>query len=396
MSVFNRSKSKVFKTTMTLVLLTLSPFSAFGMAFDDEVDVLIVGGGMSGLTAAHALKKAGVNATLFEGRDRLGGRTHTHYFTEDKTQFFEEGGTFIEGDHHTVIGLAQEMGVKLIHRGYGTRKVTGIHKEKLQDTSVLLGELKKVNKELSQLMNTIDWKEVDWNEAQEYDLLAQKCTERPLYPYLSELSDFGKSFIQTYYEDEMGMGINKASIYKLKWLLEKIEEFRELLTYKNTPQVPKAIIDERVFDYTVEGGMSTLVKGVERTFSPEKLHLVHNLTKVRKDGKYILTFQTESGTKTISANDVIMTLPFSTLRHVKIDESVALRDDQRQAIQTLSYGTNAKIGIPVESPTNLYDDLIYYFNLDTMRCGWPGHNAFTLMVNAEDGETLNWVSLDKV
>lgn len=384
MSVFNRSTSKAFKTSMTLALLALSPFSAFGMAFDDEVDVAVIGGGMSGLTTAHALKKSGVNAALFEGRDRLGGRTHTHYFNDGKTQFFEEGGTFIDNDHHTVINLAKEMGVNLIHRGYGTRNFTTTYQGNLQDTQKLLEEITKIQETLSQLVNSIDW-----NEPQKYDPHTQKCPERPLYPHLSQLSDFGRSFIQTYYEDETGMSINKASIYQLKSLLKKIKEYRELLTYKNTPQVPKEIIDERAFDYTVEGGMSTLVNSVASKLDPENIHLGHQLTHVRKDGKYILTFQAENGTKTISANDVIMTIPFSTLRHVMIDESVPLRDDQRQAIQTLSYGTNSKIGIPIESPSNLYNELAYYFNFDTLRCGWPGHNAFTLMVNAEEGENLD-------
>jgi monoamine oxidase len=388
MSVFNRSTSKAFKTTMALALFTLSPFSAFGMAFDDEVEIVIVGGGLSGLTAAHALKKSGVNATLFEGRSRLGGRTHTHYFDESKTQFFEEGGTFIDDDHLTVISLAQEMGVELTHRGYGTRKITSIHQEKHQDEPTLLKELEKVYMELSQLVGRIDW-----NEALEYDPHTQKCPERPLYPHLSGLSDFGKSFIQTYYEDEMGRSINKASIYQLKWLLKKIEEYKKLLTYKNIPQFPKDKIDESVYDYTVAGGMSTLINSVASHLDPEHIHLGHKLTRVQKDGKYILTFQTESGTKQIRANYVIMTLPFSTLRHVTIDESVALRDDQKQAIQTLSYGSNSKIGIPVESPTNLYNDLAYYYNFDTMRCGWPGHNAFTLMVNAGNGE--NGENLDQ-
>lgn len=391
MSVFNRPISKAFTTTTALVLLALSPFSAFGMAFDDEVDIAIIGGGMSGLTSAHALRQSGVNATLFEGRDRLGGRTHTHYFDEGKTQFFEEGGTFIDDDHHTVIRLAKQMGVKLTQRGYGTRKVTGVLKEELQDTSTLFKEIKKVNKELSQLMASIDWE-----QALEYDPHTQQWHEKPLFPYLSQLSDFGRAFLQTYYEDETGMDINKAYIHALRWLSERMKEHEKLLTYKKSLLTPNRLINRYAYDYTVEGGMSTLVNSVASQLDPEHTHLGHRLTHVRKDGKYILTFQIGSETKTVSANDIIMTLPFSTLRHVTIDDSVALRDDQKQAIQTLSYGTNSKIGIPVESHRNLYDDLTYYFNLDTKRCGWPGHHAFTLMVNAEDGEHLDQGSASSI
>jgi len=53
-----------------------------------EEDIVIVGGGMSGLTTAYALQKLGIKSALYEGRDRLGGRTHTHYFNDNKTAFY--------------------------------------------------------------------------------------------------------------------------------------------------------------------------------------------------------------------------------------------------------------------------------------------------------------------
>jgi len=39
--------------------------------------IIIIGGGVSGLSAAKRLKEAGVPIILLEGRDRLGGRAHT-------------------------------------------------------------------------------------------------------------------------------------------------------------------------------------------------------------------------------------------------------------------------------------------------------------------------------
>ena len=42
-----------------------------------ERDVVIIGAGPSGLTAAHELRKAGKTVAVLEARDRVGGRTWT-------------------------------------------------------------------------------------------------------------------------------------------------------------------------------------------------------------------------------------------------------------------------------------------------------------------------------
>lgn len=42
-----------------------------------DADVIIVGGGFTGITAARELTQQGVRATVLEARNRLGGRTWT-------------------------------------------------------------------------------------------------------------------------------------------------------------------------------------------------------------------------------------------------------------------------------------------------------------------------------
>lgn len=392
MRCFNKSLSRA---TTALTLLALSSCPAFCMLAEEERDIVIVGGGMSGLTAAYALTKAGIQADLYEGRDRLGGRTHTHYFDEGKTQFYEEGGTFIDDDHDAMISLAKEMGVELIRRGYGSRKITGLYQGEIQSMGALAKELGEARKVLLKEKKEINW-EVngeDLNDpkfALEFNKEKGDWRQKALAPYLSNLSDFGQKFLKTYYEDEMGMDIATASVFQIDWFLDKLKDYKKLLKAKDSRFAPNVAIDALAYDYTVKGGMSSLVNAVADRLDPQTIHRGHKLTHIQKDDRYTLTFQSGDEVKQIRAKYVIMTLPFSTLRHVAIDGSVGLTDFQKVAIRELNYGTNSKIGIPVTSrKTNLYDEMVYYFNLDTTRCGWPGHNAFTLMVNAEDGAKLD-------
>ena len=58
----------------------------------DELDVIVVGAGLAGLTAARELGKAGHRVLVLEGRDRPGGRTFTSELADTEVEL---GGAFI-------------------------------------------------------------------------------------------------------------------------------------------------------------------------------------------------------------------------------------------------------------------------------------------------------------
>lgn len=76
-------------------------------------DVVIVGAGPSGLTAARELKKAGLSVAVLEARDRVGGRTWTD--TIDGAML-EIGGQWVSPDQTALIGLLDELGLKMYSR----------------------------------------------------------------------------------------------------------------------------------------------------------------------------------------------------------------------------------------------------------------------------------------
>ncbi|WP_408899741.1 flavin monoamine oxidase family protein (plasmid) [Nocardioides sp. R1-1] len=64
------------------------------MAHSEQTDVVVVGGGFAGLTAARNLNDRGISAIVVESRDRLGGRTWYRNFA-DTDQLIEMGGNWL-------------------------------------------------------------------------------------------------------------------------------------------------------------------------------------------------------------------------------------------------------------------------------------------------------------
>jgi len=72
------------------------------------VGVLVVGGGITGLTAAHALARAGVPVTLVEAADRLGGKVRTELIDGF---LVEDGPDSVIATRPAAIQLARELGL---------------------------------------------------------------------------------------------------------------------------------------------------------------------------------------------------------------------------------------------------------------------------------------------
>ncbi|MGW0035949.1 flavin monoamine oxidase family protein [Gordonia sp. NPDC003376] len=75
----------------------------------ETVDVVVVGAGVAGLTAARALDAAGARVCVLEARDRVGGRTLDH--PVGVGHVVEAGGQFVGPTQNHVLRLAAELGV---------------------------------------------------------------------------------------------------------------------------------------------------------------------------------------------------------------------------------------------------------------------------------------------
>ena len=76
------------------------------MSVDDHVDVVVVGAGFAGLTAARELVRSGYSVRVLEGRDRVGGRSFTGSVAGVSVDL---GAAFVGPTQDAVLALAAEL-----------------------------------------------------------------------------------------------------------------------------------------------------------------------------------------------------------------------------------------------------------------------------------------------
>jgi monoamine oxidase len=104
------------RAVITGIIASASAFSARAGTVTDT-DVIIIGAGFSGISAARQLKASGVGAIILEARDRVGGRAYTDTNTLGRT--FDWGPHWLHDDGtNPLVPLARQAGTKLIESHY--------------------------------------------------------------------------------------------------------------------------------------------------------------------------------------------------------------------------------------------------------------------------------------
>lgn len=116
-----------------------------------DIHVIVVGAGAAGLAASRLLSKGGLNVTLLEARDRIGGRVHTFYDSSFPVPL-ELGAEFIHGHLPLTFYLLKEYSIAAqrtggeVWRGHNGELVKGY--DFIEEASKLEKQLKKVKKDM--------------------------------------------------------------------------------------------------------------------------------------------------------------------------------------------------------------------------------------------------------
>ena len=170
------------------------------------IDVLVIGAGAAGLSAARNLLKAGKSVTILEARDRIGGRIHT--IKGDGFSFpVETGAEFMHGDLPFTKALLKEANVSYFA---GEGRAWNVQSNKLSEGDLFHDEWGLLIEKLNQLNHDMPigkFLELHFSEAR-----------------YQSLTESVKKFVEGYDAAD----IDKASALALReeWSNENIQGYR--------------------------------------------------------------------------------------------------------------------------------------------------------------------------
>lgn len=292
--------------------------------FSKRPKVVVIGGGIAGLTVAYRLQQGGMDVSLYEARNRIGGRILT---AKINGRIAELGAQSIsDGSNASHLhSLISEFDLKCCSNPIYL-KYSYFNRTDLIPISDLL---KKKNFDPQQLKQTlIDLASTHSNMKAILEKIIDP--EDPIYPFLSvrmaayegeTVEKLSPLYIETLYHMLLG-GISAAH---------------------------QRDIDEEDFYVnlmTIEGGNSLLPEKIGEALG-SNLHLNMPLRRVSKteNNKFELIF--ENGDQ-LQTDILILGMPCSVYEDILFENGI-IPSDKLLAIKNVQYGRNAKIIVPIPS-----------------------------------------------
>ena len=293
-------------------------------------EVLVVGGGIAGLTAAWRLKQAGIAVRVLEAQERIGGRTLSlrGHFPEGIVA--ELGAELIDTAHVSLRGLAVELGLELddvLVEPPGITETIFFHGA-LRTEAELVEAMRPVveaaRRDLAPLGEKPDAGHRGPEAALSLDALS-------IAAWLEKagISGWAKTLVEVAFESECGLPPGDQSCLNF------------LLFASFDPSHPKLYgdSDER---FHIRGGNDQVPSRLAERLGDSVLRGTQlEALRTGSDGRYVATVRREGTSREERASRVVLALPFTLLREVRLD--VPLSPTKRRAIAELGYGTNAKL-----------------------------------------------------
>jgi monoamine oxidase len=280
--------------------------------------VVVVGGGLAGLTAAHELAAAGAGVTLLEGRNRVGGRVWTVRDGFADGQHGELGGEFIDDNHERIRALTSRYGLELVRvlRGGFTHRFRppgeDIQVSRSGPWEALREFLAPLIRRYTAARGSDDADAV--REMATYSL-RHWLREHDASPYVHAMVDSIRGFFLAEAEEVS--------------VLPVVAQLADTGSPAQTPV------------FRIVGGNDRLL-GALLADTSSRVLLQHHVRAVAQAADRIVVRSTDDRglLQEFECDAVVLTLPASTLRDLEI--TPGLPDDQRRAIARVQYGRATK------------------------------------------------------
>jgi monoamine oxidase len=301
-----------------------------------EVDVVVVGAGYAGLTAARRLVQAGRRVLVLEARDRVGGRIWTEPLADGTP--IDRGGAWLAPRHDAMFGLAEELGVKtyktyvagrhLLAAGGKLRRYTGLI-PKISPLAVLqiAWTQWKVDRLARQVPLDEPWAAphaAEWDSWSVAWYLANKVRIR---------SKVGFDLFETAVSGLMTGDLNEVSFLHLLWLVRGHHSLNVLFSIEKGSQ-----------ENMIEGGAGTIAQRMAAALGDD-VRLDSSVTAITQHPDHV---EVATAADTITAGHVIVATPPALTLDITFTPPL---DDDRVALYRESVGgPEAKTSVVYATP----------------------------------------------
>ena len=299
--------------------------------------VVIVGAGIAGLTCAYNLRRSGLKATIYEAASFPGGRIQTATDELGPGLTTELGGEYIDSIHRDMLQLVRDFDLPLIDTL--DRSEAGL----IRDSFFFDGRHRSEEEVIEGFLPIAaqmdaDLRTIRGSVTYDHPGRALDLDQTSIAEYLDRIdtAPFVKELLNVAYLTEYGLETDEQSCLNLLFLIATDVDHGFDIFGES---------DER---YKIRGGNQQVIEALAEQL-PGQIAVEHRLTAVFPNGRgFQLIFdRAQASPLTVKADIVVLCIPFSILRH--IDLRVPLPPVKRLAIDTLGYGTNAKVMVGVQS-----------------------------------------------
>lgn len=326
-----------------------------------NAQVVIVGAGMAGLRAANELKKAGLNAQIYEAATRHGGRMYTAHNIMASGLSTELGGEFIDTIHDDMLQLASEFGLTLIDTQTDNLLIKDAYFFNNTHYSVaqLVAELQSILPAMQADIDNLP----DYIAYTAYNTATQALDNQSIEQYLTNIGATGwaLNFLIEAFVTEYGLNADQQSSINMLFLTDTDTSSGEYAVFGES--------DER---YKIAGGNQQITDRLADAVIDQIIY-DQRLTALsaRTGGGFTLTFTSGASVTDVQADAVLLTLPFSVLRNIDLHDNLQLPTVKRNSIEQLGYGNNAKLMLGFNNrPWRTAGYTGYLFTDNGIQTGW--------------------------